>query len=66
MRSFISQFNDKLLKRTDYILSRQYGVIYKTSFIDISANDSVQEQVNNESVNDFIGDRHEIYVRYLF
>lgn len=66
MRSFISQVNDKIIRKVDYKLSRQYGVIYKTSFIDISANDSVQEQVNNESVNDFIGDRHEIYGARLF
>lgn len=66
MRSFISQFNDKLLKRTDYILSRQYGVLSRTEYIDTTTTDSTQSQVNEESKYDDVRDKHGIYGAMIY
>ena len=61
MRSFITETNKKnLLKRTDYILSRQYGVLARTTYIDTSSTDSTQAQVDAESKYDNIRDKHNI------
>lgn len=66
MRSFVSQFNDKLLKRTDYILSRQHGVLTRTTYIDTTSTDSTQAQVNEESKYDDVRDKHGIYGAMIY
>jgi hypothetical protein len=66
MRSFITEFKPGLLKRTDYILSRRYGVLTRTQYIDTNTTDSTQTRVNEESKFDNLRDKHGIYGAMIY
>lgn len=61
MRTFVSEVAPNLIKKTDYILSRQYGVLTRTTYSPTNTTDSTQSQVNEESKFDNIRDKHGIY-----
>lgn len=66
MRSFITEAKPGLLKQTDYVLSRQYGILSRTKYIDTTTTDSTQSQVNAESKYDNARDKHGIYAAMIY
>lgn len=61
MRSFVNEVAPNVMQRTDYILSRNYGVMKRTGYINNTSTDSTQSRVNEESKFDNVRDKHGIY-----